>query len=143
MEAACSSSMASSKALTSASPCRSRPQPSDRRLRATPPSPGNARMPHDSCASRASALARWSRVGTVLVTTALLASCAGELLTRNTPRSNDQVQVVDRSAASTTAITSYLDSLQRLLVAPPAEQAEVVAAAQREFEQAPTPSHQL
>ncbi len=33
--------------------------------------------------------------------------------------------------------------MQKLVLSAPAEQAEVVAAAQREFELAPTPSHQL
>jgi hypothetical protein len=36
-----------------------------------------------------------------------------------------------------------LDALQRLMQAPPAEQAEILAGAQRDFAVAPTPSHEL
>jgi hypothetical protein len=50
---------------------------------------------------------------------------------------------VDRTAAAAGALASYLEVLQRLVESGPAEQAEIVVAAQREFELAPTPSHQL
>jgi hypothetical protein len=75
--------------------------------------------------------------------TALLSACASDLLKRSTPRAAEPAPVVDRAAASATVITSYLDGLQKLLTAQPAEQAEIVTAAQREYELAPTPSHQL
>jgi hypothetical protein len=65
------------------------------------------------------------------------------MLTRSDPRAADPAPVVDRASASATVITSYLDGLQKLLTAQPADQAEMVAAAQREYELAPTPSHQL
>jgi hypothetical protein len=50
---------------------------------------------------------------------------------------------VDRTAASGSVIASYLEGMQKLVLSAPAEQAEFVTAAQREFEMAPTPSHQL
>ena len=50
---------------------------------------------------------------------------------------------VDRAVASAGALAAYLEVLQRLVESGPAEQAEIVVAAQREFELAPTPSHQL
>jgi hypothetical protein len=51
--------------------------------------------------------------------------------------------VVDRAAAAGAALAAYLDVLQQLMQSGPAEQAEIVVAAQREFELAPTASHQL
>jgi hypothetical protein len=51
--------------------------------------------------------------------------------------------VIDRATASATLISGYLENLQRLVLSAPAEQAEAVVAAQREFDMAPTPSHQL
>jgi hypothetical protein len=58
-------------------------------------------------------------------------------------RPAEQAPVVDRAAASATLIVGYLEGLQRLVQSAPAEQAEIVAGAQREYELAPTPSHQL
>lgn len=55
----------------------------------------------------------------------------------------DITPVVDRSATSAAALAGYLEILQRLVQSGPAEQAEIVVATQREFELAPTPSHQL
>jgi YfhG lipoprotein len=73
---------------------------------------------------------------------ALVSACSGDLLGRSPPRT-DPAPVVDRAAASASVITSYLDGLQKLLTAQPAEQAEMAATAQRDYELAPTPSHQL
>jgi hypothetical protein len=50
---------------------------------------------------------------------------------------------IDRTAAAAGALAAYLEVLQRLVESGPAEQAEIVVAAQGEFELAPTPSHQL
>jgi hypothetical protein len=83
------------------------------------------------------------RAATALCLAVLMSACTSDLLNRNAPRTLDPLPVVDRAAASSTVITSYLDGLQRLLTSQPAAQAEIVAAAQREFELAPTPSHQL
>jgi hypothetical protein len=93
-----------------------------------------------------SARTRTRAAGTVaaaLCAATLLSACTADLLGRKTQRAPDPMPVVDRSAASATVITSYLDGLQKLLTSQPADQAEIVAAAQREFELAPTPSHQL
>jgi YfhG lipoprotein len=73
---------------------------------------------------------------------ALVSGCTGDLLGRTPPRT-DPAPIVDRAAAAASVITSYLDGLQKLLTAQPAEQAEMVATAQRDYELAPTPSHQL
>ena len=73
---------------------------------------------------------------------ALLGGCA-DMLPRSDSRPPAQMPVVDRQAASATLISGYLESLQRLVQSAPAEQAEIAAAAQREYDLAPTPSHQL
>jgi hypothetical protein len=51
--------------------------------------------------------------------------------------------VVDRAQTQAMLVTQQLEAVQRLLAAGPAEQAEIVSAAQRNFEDAPTPSRQL
>jgi len=51
--------------------------------------------------------------------------------------------VVNSAAASSIALSEYLQLLQRLVQGPPAEQAEIVANAQREYDTAPTPSREL
>ncbi|HTV52269.1 MAG TPA: hypothetical protein VME21_13865 [Steroidobacteraceae bacterium] len=80
----------------------------------------------------------------VLLGAAALAGCSSGMgLTRNPSPPADTTPVVDRSSTSAALLASYLDVLQRLLQAPPAEQAEILAAAQRDVAIAPTPSHQL
>jgi hypothetical protein len=73
----------------------------------------------------------------------LLSGCATDLFARKDSRPPVQPPVIDRAAASATLITDYLENLRRLVQAAPAEQAEIAAAAQREYDLAPTPSHQL
>ena len=51
--------------------------------------------------------------------------------------------VVNAAAASSTVLSEYLQLLQRLVQGRPSEQAEIVANAQREYDTAPTPSHEL
>lgn len=51
--------------------------------------------------------------------------------------------VVDREQTQAMIVSAHLEVLQRLLAGRPAEQAEIVAAARRDFEEAPTPSRQL
>jgi hypothetical protein len=51
--------------------------------------------------------------------------------------------VVSPQATSATVIAGYLQLLQKLATGQPAEQAEIVASAQHDFDLAPTPSHQL
>jgi hypothetical protein len=98
-------------------------------------------MPHDSRIQRAAALAKLAFACAMF---AALAACqTTDMLSRKIARPVEQPPVVDRTAASGTLIAGYLESLQRLVLSAPAEQAEMVAAAQREYELAPTPSHQL
>lgn len=86
----------------------------------------------------------WRAIALVAALATLLAGCeAGGLLSRNAARPTEQLPVIDRQTASATLISGYLENLQRLVLSAPAEQAETVAAAQREFDMAPTPSHQL
>jgi YfhG lipoprotein len=92
-------------------------------------------MPHDRFRMRTAAAA--------LCIAALLSACTTDLFGRKPERNADAAPVIDRAAASATIITSYLDGLQKLLTSQPAEQAELVAAAQHDFELAPTPSHEL
>jgi hypothetical protein len=51
--------------------------------------------------------------------------------------------VINSSGAASTLLGEYLQLLQRLVLAPPAEQAEIVANAQHEYDTAPTPSREL
>jgi hypothetical protein len=50
---------------------------------------------------------------------------------------------VNPAATAAAVAGDYLTLLQHLLQSPPAEQAEIVSAAQHEYDTAPTPSHQL
>jgi hypothetical protein len=80
-------------------------------------------------------------LATVLV--ASLGACETGMMSRTIPRPVEPAPVIDRAAASATLVSGYLESLQRLVQSAPAEQAEIMAAAQREYDLAPTPSHQL
>jgi hypothetical protein len=99
-------------------------------------------MPHERLLGRVLAAARLALAGALLVT---LAGCAADLLARTANRSRpaEQVPVVDRAAASASLVAGYIENLQKLVLSTPADQAEIVAAAQREYDLAPTPSHQL
>jgi len=101
-------------------------------------------MPHDRRPSREWTPAPLARAGVAAIAIAtLLSACSGTMLARTAPRTNGAAPVIDRAAASSTLITGYIDSLQRLVLSAPAEQAEIVAAAQREYDLAPTASHEL
>ncbi|HEX7417536.1 MAG TPA: hypothetical protein VF315_05720 [Steroidobacteraceae bacterium] len=78
---------------------------------------------------------------------ALLAACAlvGGGCTalpegRHTPT---PAPAVDRAALQAAAVASYLETMQRLAQSGAAEQAEIFAAAKRQYDEAPTPSNQL
>ena len=89
-------------------------------------------MPHN--------VVRAAAAGVLL--SALLCACA----TDNSAREHEPrplAPVVDKNAASVAVLTEDLQLLQRLAQAAPAEQAEITAAAQRDYETAPTPSRQL
>jgi hypothetical protein len=73
---------------------------------------------------------------------AFIAACA----TDQAPRDKEvhpPPPVVDKNAASAAVLTDDLQLLQKLVQAAPAEQAEITAAVQRDYETAPTPSRQL
>lgn len=80
-----------------------------------------------------------ARLG-ALLGLAALAACATD--SGNQPPSPPPV-VVSPAAAGSTVLAEYLQMLQRLVQGPPAEQAEILVSAQREYDAAPTPSHQL
>src|SRR5512139_744759 len=115
--------MGSSPARTSASPC---------------PSAHSATSKHSRRRNR-----RMRRELIVIAGAALLLSGCADLMPRKETRVPVQTPVIDRQAASAALISGYLENLQRLVQSAPAEQAEIAAAAQREYDMAPTPSHQL
>jgi hypothetical protein len=69
----------------------------------------------------------------------LLAGCAG-LSATHAP---EPAPVVNPQATGAAVLSGYLEMLQKLISGQPAEQAEIVASAQHDFNLAPTPSHQL
>ena len=71
----------------------------------------------------------------------MIAACTAGPFARDGRKDTDPV--VDRATAAAAVLAGYLELLQRLVQSPPAEQAEIVVATQREYEMAPTPSHQL
>jgi hypothetical protein len=99
-------------------------------------------MPLESTRLRSTQRARLSATGLVACLAVTLSACTAPMLSRGTTPI-EAPPVVDRAAASGAVIAGYLESMQKLVLSAPAEQAEAVAAAQREFELAPTPSHQL
>jgi hypothetical protein len=72
---------------------------------------------------------------------AVLAASGGALMSQQHPTA--PTPVVNSAGATATLLGEYLQLLQRLLQGPPAEQAEIVASAQREYDAAPTPSRAL
>ena len=89
-------------------------------------------MPHN--------VVRAAAAGVLL--SALLSACATDYSARER-EVRPPAPVVDKNAASVAVLTEDLQLLQRLAQAAPAEQAEITAAAQRDYETAPTPSRQL
>ena len=75
-----------------------------------------------------------------LIATTLAAGCATELAPRE---HQEPAPVVDRAAASAAVLNDYMVLLQRLIQGAPAQQAEIVATAQKDYETAPTPSREL
>jgi hypothetical protein len=69
----------------------------------------------------------------------LLAGCT----TMTSQRPPPPEPVVNPAAAGSTALSDDLQLLQRLVQAPAAEQAEILADTQRDFDTTPSPSHQL
>lgn len=56
---------------------------------------------------------------------------------------HEATPVVDHAAASAAVLNDYMQLLQRLIQSAPAQQAEIVASAQKDYETAPTPSREL
>lgn len=100
-------------------------------------------MRHERRLSPAVVTARLAHAVVAVLALALLATaCSTDFLYRNAS-GDDTAPVVDRAAASAALIATYLEGLEHLLAAPPAEQAEIAAAARHDYELAPTPDHQL
>jgi hypothetical protein len=72
----------------------------------------------------------------------LLSACAGFTATHDAPP-QERPPTIDRAVTQATLLASYLETLQRLVQGAPAEQAEILSGARRDFETAPTPSHEL
>ncbi|MDB6042972.1 MAG: hypothetical protein JWM63_1523 [Gammaproteobacteria bacterium] len=93
-------------------------------------------MPREPVGARGPALI------VTLVATLLVSACATDLFPREHPTQSTP-PVVNKAAATSTALTDDLQLLQKLVQGTPSEQAEIGAAAQRDYETAPTPSRQL
>jgi len=74
-----------------------------------------------------------------LLVTLALAGCAA----LNGPRTPPPPPAPSPAATASTVLAEYLQLLQKLLQGQAAEQAEILASAQRDYDNAPTPSHQL
>jgi hypothetical protein len=98
-------------------------------------------LEHRACTTRMRDMRSKLTAG-VAVGALLLAGCATEVAPRE-HESHPPPPVVDKNAASVAVLTDDLQLLQRLSQAQPAEQAEIVAAAQRDYDAAPAPSRQL
>ncbi|HEY8510298.1 MAG TPA: hypothetical protein VIL32_18220 [Steroidobacteraceae bacterium] len=87
----------------------------------------------------------WRIAGLIAVwgTLAGLSGCIPGALNRESSRSDSSAPVLDRATASAAVLASHLELLQKLVQSGPAEQAEIIVATQREYDLAPTPSHQL
>jgi hypothetical protein len=85
----------------------------------------------------------WWRFRLPLVLASSLAGgCANLAANRQVPPP-DRPPTIDRAVTEATLLASYLEVLQRLVQGTPAEQAEILSGARRDFETAPTPSHEL
>jgi hypothetical protein len=78
----------------------------------------------------------------MVLVSALLAACASVGANRDVAPA-DRPPAIDRAATQAALLASYLEVLQRVVQSPPAEQAEILSGARRDYETAPTPSHEL
>lgn len=85
--------------------------------------------------TRVTVLAFCAAAATVLAT-----ACATPFAPRE---QHETTPVVDHAAASAAVLNDYMQLLQRLIKGAPAEQAEILATAQKDYETAPTPSREL
>jgi hypothetical protein len=72
---------------------------------------------------------------------ALVSGCTSGLLSGQRPPTPPPA--VNPASSAATVLGDYLQLLQKLVQGQPAEQAEILANAQRDYDSAPTPSHQL
>lgn len=72
----------------------------------------------------------------------LLGGCASVGPDRTAPP-QDRPPTIDRAVTEAALLASYLEVLQRVVQSQPAEQAEILSTARRDFETAPTASHEL
>jgi hypothetical protein len=80
-----------------------------------------------------------ARPGAALGVALVLAGCTS-LAGQHAPA---PAPVVNPQSTSSALLAGYLELLQKLVTGPAAEQAEIVASAQHDYDIAPTPSHQL
>jgi hypothetical protein len=92
-------------------------------------------MPHDATRRRSR-----RRADLALACALLLAAGCASVPGKNPP---PPPPVVDQAAVANTVLSGYLQLLQSLLQGQPAQQAEIVAAAQRDYDSTPTPSREL
>jgi hypothetical protein len=83
---------------------------------------------------------RHAAAGALLGVALLICACSTD---QTRDREPPAAPVIDRNAAAAVALSDDLQMMQKLAQAAPAEQADMVAAAQRDFDTAPTPSRQL
>ena len=103
-------------------------------------------MPRERGAARAVALtapAKATAAASAVLSALLLTACVTDLRPRSREPGEAAPGANRATTASATVLAEYLQLLQRLVQGTPAEQAEIVAAAQRDYETAPTPSRQL
>ncbi len=96
-------------------------------------------MPRERVAARAAGA---RATGIAIVISLLVSACTTDFFPRD-HGATPAAPVVNRTTASSTVLTEYVQLLQKLVQGSPSEQAEIVAAAQRDYETAPTPSRQL
>lgn len=82
---------------------------------------------------------RPQRLAAAALSALLVGGCAG----LSGQRAPAPEPVVNPQATSSTLLAGYLEMLQKLVTGPPAQQAEILAGAQHDYDLAPTPSHQL
>src|SRR4051794_21287294 len=126
MAAPSKSSMANTRAPTSASACRFC---RSRSHRVTSAARGTRRMRHKPIAGLCAAV--------------LLAAITGCGATLPRSRDSQSLPLIDRNSTETTVLAGYLDTCLRLAPGTPAEQAEILTTANNEYNAAPTPSRVL
>ena len=105
-----------------------------------PPDPSSCRA-WRVCTSQELRGGRACRGGAAALIGALVLSGCTSLMSNQGPPAPPPV--VNPAATSSAVLNEYLMLLQKLVQGPPSQQAEIVAAAQHDYDTAPTPSHTL